>query len=133
MRCGPRARRTGRARHRQRTRRWRRPGGQLSDLAVGAKRRAEVGYLPTDIGRPGAALVDELDVQPDDIEISRMHGMTPFGGTELDASQLLAEQPSGHCRVSLFLAILEMARNQQLRILQAQEFATIWLTPPLVA
>jgi biuret amidohydrolase len=48
-------------------------------FAIGAKRRAE------DIGRPGAELVDELDVQPGDIEVPRMHGMTPFTGTELDA------------------------------------------------
>jgi nicotinamidase-related amidase len=54
-------------------------------FAVGAKRRAAVGYSPTEIGRPGVELVDELDVQPSDIEVSRMHGMTPFTGTELDA------------------------------------------------
>jgi nicotinamidase-related amidase len=54
-------------------------------FAVGAKRRAEVGHGPVDIGRPGAALVDELDVQPSDIKVPRMHGMTPFTGTELDA------------------------------------------------
>lgn len=54
-------------------------------FAVGARRRAEVGYEPTDVGRPGADLVDELDVQPSDIEVPRMHGMTPFTGTELDA------------------------------------------------
>lgn len=54
-------------------------------FAVGAKRRAEVGHEPTDIGQPGAELVDEIDVQPTDIEVPRMHGMTPFTGTELDA------------------------------------------------
>lgn len=54
-------------------------------FAIGAKRRAEVGYEPTDVGRPGADLVDEIDVQPSDIEVPRMHGMTPFTGTELDA------------------------------------------------
>jgi nicotinamidase-related amidase len=54
-------------------------------FAIGAKRRRELGYEPTDAGRPGAGLVDELDVQPSDIEVSRMHGMTPFTGTELDA------------------------------------------------
>lgn len=53
--------------------------------AIGAKRRAEVGYSPTDIGNPGVELVDELDVQSSDIEVPRMHGMTPFTGTELDA------------------------------------------------
>jgi biuret amidohydrolase len=54
-------------------------------FAIGAKRRAEVGHLPTDIGQPGAAVADELDVQPTDIEVSRMHGMTPFTGTQLDS------------------------------------------------
>ena len=54
-------------------------------FAIGAKRRAEIGYGPIDIDRPGVALVDELDVQPSDIEVPRMHGMTPFTGTELDA------------------------------------------------
>jgi nicotinamidase-related amidase len=54
-------------------------------FAVGARRRAEVGHEPTDVGQPGAELVDELDVQPGDIEVPRMHGMTPFTGTELDA------------------------------------------------
>jgi nicotinamidase-related amidase len=53
--------------------------------AIAAKRRAEVGHGPIDIDRPGVALADELDAQPSDIEIPRMHGMTPFTGTELDA------------------------------------------------
>jgi biuret amidohydrolase len=54
-------------------------------FAIGAKRRAEMGYSPTDRDRPGAELADELNVQPSDIEVARMHGMTPFTGTELDA------------------------------------------------
>lgn len=54
-------------------------------FALGSKRRAETGHSPTDIGQPGVALVDELDVQPSDIKVPRMHGMTPFNGTELDA------------------------------------------------
>lgn len=54
-------------------------------LAIGARRRAEVGWGPLDIGRPGVAVCDELDVQPADITIPRMHGMTPFTGTELDS------------------------------------------------
>lgn len=54
-------------------------------FALGAKRRAEVGYGPIDAGRPGAEIVDELDVQPVDIKMSRIHGMTAFTGTELDA------------------------------------------------
>ena len=54
-------------------------------FALTAKRRAEVGYGPTDKGQPGVALVDELDAQPRDVTVPRMHGMTPFTGTELDA------------------------------------------------
>ncbi len=54
-------------------------------FALGAKRRAELGHGVTDIGQPGVELVDELDVQPSDIKVARMHGMTPFTGTELDA------------------------------------------------
>ncbi len=54
-------------------------------FSIAAKRKAEVGYSPTEIGQPGVELVDELDVQSADIEVPRMHGMTPFTGTELDA------------------------------------------------
>lgn len=54
-------------------------------FALSAKRRAELGHTPTEIGQPGVELVEELDVQPSDIEVPRMHGMTPFTGTELDA------------------------------------------------
>jgi nicotinamidase-related amidase len=54
-------------------------------FAIGERHRAEHGSSPTEIGQPGVALVDELDVQPSDIEVPRMHGMTPFNGTELDA------------------------------------------------
>jgi len=54
-------------------------------FAIGQKRRAEMGYSPTEVGRPGVELADELDVQASDIEVPRMHGMTPFNGTELDA------------------------------------------------
>jgi nicotinamidase-related amidase len=54
-------------------------------FAIGAKRRAEIGHGPTDKGQPGVAHVDELDVQPSDITVPRMHGITPFTGTELDA------------------------------------------------
>ncbi len=54
-------------------------------FAMVKKRRDEVGFGPTDQGQPGCELVDELDVQPGDIEVPRMHGVTPFTGTELDA------------------------------------------------
>lgn len=53
-------------------------------LALAAKRRAEFGSNPTDIGRPGAALVDELRAGPADIVVARSHGLTPFTSTSLD-------------------------------------------------
>lgn len=54
-------------------------------FAIAAKRRAELGYSPTDVGQPGSALADELETTNSDIVVTRMHGMTPFTGTELDA------------------------------------------------
>lgn len=36
-------------------------------------------------GTPGAAVAHELDVQPSDIMVPRMHGLSPMTGTELDA------------------------------------------------
>lgn len=53
-------------------------------FALAAKRRAETGRGPTDVGQPGVELVNELDVQPSDIEVPRSAGMTPFTNTELD-------------------------------------------------
>ena len=54
------------------------------------------------------------------------------GGTEIDASQLLDQQPNRLRRVSLLLAMLEMARVQQIRLLQPEAFASIVLAPPLI-
>lgn len=51
------------------------------------------------------------------------------GGTEIDASQLFVQQPTPLRRVYLFLAMLEMARAQQIRLLQPDAFATIVLAP----
>lgn len=51
-----------------------------------------------------------------------------FGdGNVLDASALLVRQPTPLRRVYLFLALLEMARARALRLVQAEESATIWL------
>ena len=52
-------------------------------FAIGDKRRRE-GSSPIIIGSVGAQLVNELDVQPSDIEVPRIHGMTPFTSTALD-------------------------------------------------
>ena len=53
-------------------------------FALSAKRRAETGGGATDIGTPGARLVDELGLDPRDIIVPRMHGMSPFTSTALD-------------------------------------------------
>ncbi|HEX7095696.1 MAG TPA: isochorismatase family protein, partial [Acidimicrobiales bacterium] len=36
------------------------------------------------IGSPGAAVMPEIGPEPSDIEVSRIHGMTPFTSTSLD-------------------------------------------------
>ncbi len=57
-----------------------------------------------------------------------------FGdGSALDASALLAQQPTPLRRLYLFLAILEMARAQQLSILQPEAFANVMLAPVLLS
>ena len=43
--------------------------------------RAEVKLLP---GSPAAAIVPEIRVDPADIVLPRLHGLSPFHGTELD-------------------------------------------------
>ena len=53
-------------------------------FGLSARLRLEQGSTPTDIGQPGAALVPELGVDPRDIVVPRMHGMTPFTSTSLD-------------------------------------------------
>jgi biuret amidohydrolase len=53
-------------------------------FALTAKLQRARGFGPIDIGRPGVQLVDELDVQPSDIEVTRSHGITAFTSTSLD-------------------------------------------------
>ncbi len=52
-------------------------------FAMSAKQRREHGSTVTDIGSPGAEVIDGLE-DPRDIVVSRMHGMTPFTSTALD-------------------------------------------------
>lgn len=37
-----------------------------------------------DLGTPAADVIDEFDVQPGDIVLSRIHGLNPMAGTDLD-------------------------------------------------
>src|SRR5579862_1898847 len=54
-------------------------------FAANERRRREQGSAPIDVGQPGTALMPELGWSDRDIKVPRMHGMTPFTGTELDA------------------------------------------------
>jgi nicotinamidase-related amidase len=52
-------------------------------FAVGERFRREHGYGPTDMGTPGAELVEGLE-EPSDFVVARLCGMTPFTSTSLD-------------------------------------------------
>lgn len=71
--------------------------------------------------------------EDEDITIAQMseylQARLTTGGTEIEASQLFAHEPNHLRRVYLFLAMLDMARDQQLRLLQTDAFAAIWLVP----
>lgn len=53
-------------------------------FALDRKLSAERGRSATQAGTPGADLVVELAGHAEDIEVSRIHGMTPFTSTSLD-------------------------------------------------
>ena len=55
-----------------------------SKISSMGERLREQGVVPLEIGTRGAAVVDELDQQPSDVVVARMHGMTPFMSTSLD-------------------------------------------------
>jgi nicotinamidase-related amidase len=52
-------------------------------FALSARARREHGRTATDIGTPGAEVIDGLE-DPRDIVVPRLHGMTPFTSTSLD-------------------------------------------------
>jgi biuret amidohydrolase len=53
-------------------------------FAVAAKQARAQGHWSNEIGTPGAELIPELAGDPRDIEVPRIHGMTPFTSTSLD-------------------------------------------------
>jgi len=73
-----------------------------------------------------------IPVEDEDITVAEMceYLQTQLAAavSEIDASQLLDQQPTPLRRVYLFLAMLDMARAQQIRLLQEEEFAEILLT-----
>lgn len=61
--------------------------GAASNCAVFAmnnRLRRDTGSTPIDIGSPGAELIPEVGPAPEDIVVSRIHGLTPFTQTSLD-------------------------------------------------
>ena len=52
-------------------------------FAMTARQRREHGVTSTQLGTPGADVIDALD-DPRDIVVPRLHGMTPFTSTSLD-------------------------------------------------
>ena len=57
-------------------------GSKINSRLGAASRKLNAGRL--NIGEPGAEIMPEIGPQPSDIEVSRIHGMTPFVGTSLD-------------------------------------------------
>jgi biuret amidohydrolase len=57
-------------------------GSKVNSRIQAASTKLNQGRL--DIGNPGAEVMPEIGPEPGDVEVSRIHGMTPFTGTSLD-------------------------------------------------
>jgi nicotinamidase-related amidase len=57
-------------------------GSKVNSRIQAASMKLNQGRL--EIGSPGAAVMPEIGPEPTDIEVSRVHGMTPFTSTSLD-------------------------------------------------
>lgn len=53
-------------------------------FALNDRQRRTTGSTPIDTGSAGAPVVDELGPEPSDIDVPRIHGLTPFMSTSLD-------------------------------------------------
>jgi chromatin segregation and condensation protein Rec8/ScpA/Scc1 (kleisin family) len=74
-----------------------------------------------------------FDVEPEGVLVADMiaylEDQLSDSKGQLDGLKLLREQPSAARRASLFLAMLEMARDRRLDIIQESNFAPISLIP----
>jgi biuret amidohydrolase len=52
--------------------------------ALAVKQKGIDGHWSTEVDSPGAELVRELGAEPDDLVMTRLHGMSPFMSTSLD-------------------------------------------------
>lgn len=89
--------------------------GQTSNTKVSAivrRIKEETGAWPTEIGTPGVEVMpDVLDAERD-VEVGRMHGMTPFVGTSLDQMlRNLGVQTVVCTGVSVNIGVLGMVIN----------------------
>jgi nicotinamidase-related amidase len=57
-------------------------GSKVNSRIQAASIKLNQGRL--EIGSPGAAVMPEIEPEPTDLEVSRVHGMTPFTSTSLD-------------------------------------------------
>jgi nicotinamidase-related amidase len=57
-------------------------GSKVNSRIQAASTKLNQGRL--EIGSPGAAVMPEIGPEPSDIEVARVHGMTPFTSTSLD-------------------------------------------------
>jgi nicotinamidase-related amidase len=57
-------------------------GSKVNSRIQAASTKLNQGRL--EIGSPGAAVMPEIGPEPSDIEVARIHGMTPFTSTSLD-------------------------------------------------
>lgn len=57
-------------------------GSKVNSRIQAASTKLNQGRLA--IGSPGAAVMPEIRPQPSDVEVARLHGMTPFTSTSLD-------------------------------------------------
>jgi nicotinamidase-related amidase len=57
-------------------------GSKVNSRIQAASMKMNQGRL--EIGSPGAAVMPEIGPEPTDIEVARVHGMTPFTSTSLD-------------------------------------------------
>jgi nicotinamidase-related amidase len=62
----------------------RRPDGRGSNRNARLFMAMRKAPVPIELGAGSTAVVDEFDVQPEDFVLSRMHGLSPMAGTDLD-------------------------------------------------
>jgi len=62
----------------------RRPDGRGSNTNARLFMAMRKAPRPIELGDTATQVVDEFDVQPEDFVLSRMHGLSPMAGTDLD-------------------------------------------------